>query len=479
MVKTIALCGLAVYFGILLYLVARGKKGENTLDFFFGGRTIPFWALSITFMAAWWGAGSALSTADLAYEDGMGAFWYYGVPVLFSNFLMIIGARAIRRVGYLTQGKMMEARYSKLTSYILSILIFLFMTFNAAAQMVGVGDFFGTYLGLNYEVAVLVGTLIVIVYATMGGFRGVVLTDLVQFLLLVFAAFAVFVVGLSNAGGFSNIAAIAQKAGKPQYMSVLAGMKKYFVYVITFGGAWMIQANVWQIISATKNDTDARKMTVTSFFAYIPLYLIVVFTGMSGIALYKTLPQGGVVIAIVQDYMNPLLASIVFIGISAAIMSTMDSLINTGAMTLAIDFQFKQRTEKEQVKYSRIATLIVTAIGLIIAMKIRSILVTCWIAADIITTGMFIPLIVGFFWRRGNSYGANASMVWGLCFSTYNFIISFGVKLPSFWEPQSAYQDIIGISVSAIFYIVASLLTKPEYEKADKFIALAGFYKKR
>lgn len=102
-----SLIGLILYFGLLLFAVTKEKKNTNVLDYFFAGRSLSFWALSITFIASWWGAGSAISTADLAYEDGLGAFWYYGVPVLISTFLMIIGAKAIRRVGYLTQGQMM------------------------------------------------------------------------------------------------------------------------------------------------------------------------------------------------------------------------------------------------------------------------------------------------------------------------------------------------------------------------------------
>ena len=88
---------------------------------------------------------------------------------------MILGAKAIRRVGYLTQGKMMGTRYSQGVAKILSVMILIFMTFNAASQMVGTGNFFGTYLGLDYELAVLVGTGIVLIYSLFGGFRGVVL----------------------------------------------------------------------------------------------------------------------------------------------------------------------------------------------------------------------------------------------------------------------------------------------------------------
>ncbi len=474
-----SLVGLLIYFAVLLFAVSKDKKNTNVLDYFFAGRSLPFWALSITFIASWWGAGSAISTADLAYTDGLGAFWYYGVPVLLSTFLMIIGAKAIRRVGYLTQGKMMAARYSEGVSKILSVMILIFMTFSAASQMVGIGNFFGTYLGLNYELAVLVGTGIVLIYSLFGGFRGVVLTDIIQFVLLLLSAIAVFIIAFTKAGGFANISAAAALAGKDGYMSLTSGASKYIVYVLTFGCAWMIQANVWQRISAARCDKDARKMTVLSFFAYIPLYLIVVFTGMAGLVLFDTLPEGGIVTAIVKDYMPPLLGAIAFVGISAAIMSTMDSLINTGAMTLAIDLNTREQDENKKLRFSRTATLIVTAVALLISLGIRSILQISWMASDVITTGVFVPLVAGFIWRRGNAKGAMASMIVGLAYCIYNLLIMIGMKLPSFWEAQSAEQVILGVTISVAVYIIVSLCTKPEYEKADNFIAMANLFGRR
>ena len=471
--RLFALIGLMVYFAVLLFAVTKEKKNENVLDYFFGGRTMPFWALSITFMASWWGAGSAISTADLAFEDGLGAFGYYGVPVLLSTFLMILGARGIRKVGYLTQGKMMEARYSGKTARVLAVMILIYMTFNAASQMVGIGSFFGTYLGFDYELAVILGTAIVLVYSMFGGFRGVVLTDIIQFVLLLFSALAVFVVAMKNAGGFSGIRAAAEAAGKPEFMDFFAGAPKYMMYVFTFGCSWMIQANVWQRISAARDDRDARKMAVMSFFAYIPLYLIVVFTGMAGMVLFDTMPTGGIVTTVVMEYMSPLLGAAAFVGISAAIMSTMDSLINTGAMTLSMDL-FPQKDEKKSLAFSRTATLLVTGAALLISLRIRSILEISWIASDVITTGVFVPLILGFFWRRGNSAGAMASMVLGLIYCGYNLLISFGLNLPCFWTPQSTGQVLLGVALSIAAYVLGSLLTPPEYEKADGFRRAAG-----
>ncbi len=471
--QTFSLAALCGYFALLLFAVTKEKKNQNVLDYFFAGRSLPFWALSITFIASWWGAGSAISTADLAYEDGLGAFWYYGVPVLISTFLMIISAKPIRRVGYLTQGEMMQARYSSKTSKLLSLFILIFMTFTAASQMVGIGNFFGSYMGIKYEWAVILGTGIVLIYSMFGGFRGVVLTDIIQFVLLLASAIAVFTTAMKTSGGFDAIGAEAAERGLDGYMNFTSGASKYMTFVITFGCAWMIQANVWQRISAARSDADAKKMTVMSFFAYIPLYLIVVFTGMAGLTIYDKLPEGGVVTAVVMDYMPPVLGALVFVGISAAIMSTMDSLINTGAMTLILDLLPNSGSEKKMLSLSRSATLAVTAVALVISLFIRSILEISWIASDIITTGVFVPLVAGFFWRRGNSKGAMASMIWGLIYCTYNLLISFGVKLPAFWENQSPLQVILGVGVSAAVYIIVSLATEPEYEKADAFIALS------
>lgn len=243
-------------------------------------------------------------------------------------------------------------------------------------------------------------------------------------------------------------------------------------YVIIFGCAWMIQANVWQRISAARSDQDAYKMTVMSFIAYIPLYLIVVFTGIAGIVIFDKMPEGGVVTSIVLNYMSPLLGAFVFVGISAAIMSTMDSLINTAAMTLSIDLYPAKHSEERKLKFSRLATLLVTLTALFISLRIRSILEVSWIASDIITTGVFVPLIAGFIWRRGNSKGAMASMCARLLYCLYNLLIGFGISLPAFWEFQSPLQIILGVTLSTVIYFVVSMCTKPEFEKADHFIAL-------
>lgn len=484
--------GLIFYFIILLLGIKGRGQSTTVLDYFFGGRKLSFTLLAITFVASWWGAGSAISTADLAYNDGMGAFFYYGVPVLLSTFLIILMSKRIRKVGYLTQGKMMESRYNRTVSRMLSLMIVIYMVFNAAAQMVGIGDYFGSLLGMEYEVAILVGTSMVLVYSMFGGFKAVVITDVLQFIFLSLAAIIVFVVAMKNAGGMEGIRQVAEAKGKVEYTSLFYGVDKYIMYVITFGCSWMIQANVWQRISASRNIHDAKKMTTLSFFIYIPMYLMVVLTGMAGLALFDKFPEGGVMSAIVNNYMSPVLGAFVFVGISSAIMSTMDSLINTGAMTLVLDFPRKSPGKSSgkdsgkspgkdsgkvpqntpNISSARLATLFLTFVALLIALRIRSILEVSWIASDIITTGAFVPIVAGFFDRRGTSKGALASMIFGVLYCFYHLLVGLSDnRLFHLIEPGSIWQVIFGVCFSAILYFVVSRLDVPEFVKADAFIS--------
>ena len=104
-----------------------------------------------------------------------------------------------RLTALLAEKPLIGAWYTTVVRFVfplLALMILFFMLFSAASQMVAVGDFFGTFLGMGYEGGVLAGTLIVLVYSMFGGFRGVVLTDIIQFVLLLLSALAVFVVAM-------------------------------------------------------------------------------------------------------------------------------------------------------------------------------------------------------------------------------------------------------------------------------------------
>ncbi|MDO5755723.1 MAG: sodium:solute symporter family protein [Tissierellia bacterium] len=458
MFRLYALIGLAFYFIILILLVTKRERNSTIEEYFFAGRSLSPLTLAITFVASWWGAGAALSTADYAFNEGLGAFLYFGAPVLISTFILILLSTIIRGLPELTQGKMMERRYSLRAAKMHSWLILFYMIFNAASQMVGIGNFLSPYLDISYEFAVILGTSIVLIYSFFGGFRAVVMTDIFQFLLLGISVFVVFFVAWKKAGGYQGIILHLTPEEKTQMLDIRGGFEKYFVYIFTFGLSWSIQANIWQRVSAARNIKDARKMTILSFFLFGPLYLIVVLTGMAGFQIFPQLPKEGVVVAIIKNMLHPFMGSMVFVGIAAAIMSTMDSLLNTAALTVAYDLRKPAKNPEQQMKISRYSTLFVTICSLLIAMRFQSFLKVAWLASDLITTGAFVPLILGIFWKKGNNQGAIASMIWGFVYCGYNLLLQLGLSLPHFWELESALEVLLGMGVSLFLYLICSLL---------------------
>lgn len=469
---------LAIYFISIMIIVFKFKASKNAVDYFLAGRQLPFWALSITFIASWWGGGSAVDLVDHGHREGLGSFWIYGMPVLFSTFLMYLFAKGIRRLGSVTQSQLMEKRYNHTTALLLTILILIFMIIGTSIQVIVIGNFFQSFYNIDYKAAAVIGTSIVVLYSFFGGFKGVVVTDIMQFVFLLIAAIVLFIFAYNLSGGFENIKEISLQKGNTEFFSFTHNISNNIVYFITFGSSWMIQANIWQRISATKTPQDAQNMMKLSFIVFIPLYLMVTLTGMLSIGIYDIIPEGGIVPSLIKDYMPTTIAALMFVGICSAIMSTMDSMINTGALVLSVDVikqeVFPKITPYQMVWTGKISTIIIASLAVLIGLEIRSIVQISWIGADFLATGAFIPLILGFIWKRGNSKGAISSILFGIIFSSYNLLVALGLNLPIYWELESVTQAIIGMSSSLCIYLTVSTLTKREEEKANSFIHEAG-----
>lgn len=473
---------LVAYFAFILWLVFRSQKDENSEDYFLAGRKMPFWALSITFIASWWGGGSAVDLIDQAFNNGISSFWVYGMPVLFSTFLMFLFAKGIRKIGTISQPQLMAARYNETSAQLLSILILIFMVIGSAVQVIVIGRFFSTFFAISYEMAAIIGTLIVVAYSVFGGFKGVVITDILQFVFLLIAAITLFIYAYNGAGGFSGLEDIIEQKDLPNFFDFTHNLSENLAYIITFGAAWMIQANIWQRISATRTPVDAKKMMVMSFLAFLPLYLLVTLTGMLSRGLYDAVPEGGIAAAMIFEQMPTLLSAIIFVGICSAIMSTMDSLINTGALVLTIDLyrpKNKNISDKKMVNIGRMATLLIALVSLFIGININSILTVSWIGSDFLATGAFVPLVLGFIWKRGTAKGAIASMTFGILYSSLNLVASLGYIINEpFGGVDYTFQAMSGMLASLIIYVVVSLLTNPS-TKGEDFIEKAGMLEKK
>jgi SSS family solute:Na+ symporter len=479
----VALIVIIVYFVVIIGLSVYRRLAKTELDFFLADRKFPHWILAVSFAASWFGGASALVSADKAYAGGWSAYFVMGGPTIVSTLVLLTLAGRIRFLGPISQPEITENRYSKAARIIQSVIIWWYMSTWAASQMIAAAGFFSGFFNVGYVAALLILVAIVWFYCMFGGFKSVVTTDLGQFIWIVVALVIVGIAAWANFGGWGKVGQIVKAQDNTKFFNLFGNFKYSLFYIISFTFAWVISAEIWQRFSAARNVGDARKVSRGALWINVPLYLVVVVIGMMAVGLFagKDLEGEHVMTRILLGYTPPVLAGIAFAGLLAAVMSTMDTAINTGSLVLTEDFYHRlinpKASERSILIFARIAATIMAGLGILVAVLIRDLLWVLWMASDILAAGVFWPLILGMYTKWGTNQGAIASMLAGSLYVLWQYLIDLGVKLPSIipaWPGRSwPFSIFWGIVIGFVVFTVVSLLTRTtkEREKAERFFA--------
>lgn len=465
---------LAAYFLILLGVALYKRRTDTGTDYFLGGHTMPAWMLAMAFVATWYGGNSALISVDEANTQGMGSWWVLGGPTVIAVIALFFLGPTIRRVGLLSQDGIMTTRYNKTAGAVLSIVTAVYLIVWGASQMVALGLFFMVFFNIGFAWGVGIGIIFSLLYAMIGGFRAVVLTETAQFGFFVLGLIVTFVGAVIVSGGPDAIFQTMEARRDEAFLSLWNGFGPNLGYVIAFGLAFTIDPAAWQRLQATKTPREARNVTVHAMVYFIPLYFLVVFAGIASIAAFDEPPEEGIVATLATSLFLPIFGVIVFIGIAAAIMSTICTTLNLSSLYLTELTTKAMRTEvgeKQKVWIARVGTLVAAIIGFVVSVQLPSALTLLAIASEMLAAGVFFPLVLGFFWRRATSAGAVAAIIGGGGFILYGFIIELGLALPHFWGEGSVTRVLIGLGVSFVLYVGVSLATPPDFAKADAFIS--------
>jgi len=240
----------------LLLLAASfffSRKIKNLEDFFLASRNLPAILVYFSLTASWIGASSILVSVDEAYRRGISSIWVMGVPAVLTVLVFALFlARPIRQLPIVSLPDLVEMRYGRHVRNLSSLLIVWYMILLAASQMVAAGNFLKLFLGTSYLSALLLATLIVLIYSVFGGLFSVVITDSLQFFLLTCGViFLLFY--LSGTTSLKDISFIAAHVGKEGYFYLFADIKKDLLIVLSFTCAWLISPIVWQRIQAARS----------------------------------------------------------------------------------------------------------------------------------------------------------------------------------------------------------------------------------
>jgi len=458
---------LFAYFALLLLVsFIFSKRMKSLEDFFLASRNLPSFLVFLSLSASWFGATSILVSADEAYKTGVSSFWIMGVPAVLT--VLVLGfflARPIRRLPIVTLPDLVEKRYGRTVRHMASLLIIWYMAVLAASQMVALGQFLKFFLGTPYLVSMALGLIVVLIYSVCGGFFSVVITDSLQFFLLVAGVFGLFFF-LLDTSSLKDIPVFVSELGKNQYFNFFFDFKKNFLTVISFTLAWTISPIAWQRIQAARTDRDARQgLFFTSGMLFL-LYGFVVCIGIFSLPVFFSQGlEGPLFSEIISSRTGAFLSSILFVAVVAAVMSTMDTAINTGAFSLTRDVyqQIFPSKGKSVVLVSRLSTFLVGGVAFFVATRFQSILKTLGLASEIMAEGLFIPGLAMIFLKKKLPLAGFLSLFLGGGFSIVGFLCE--IELLTLNWPAWPYSVPYGLGLSLVGFGLGFA--------ADKLIARA------
>lgn len=457
----------SLYFLFYLFLLcfiglSFRKKLKTIEDFFLANRSLSAVFVFFSLTASWIGATSTLVATEEAFYFGISSFWIMGFPsiltvVLFAFFLV----RRIRTLPFVSLPDLIEMRYGKKVRHITSILIIWYMVLLAASQMVAGGKFLSSTMETNYYLGLLICTGIVLLYSIAGGFFSVVFTDGLQ-LFLIWAGILASIILLTKKFTFSGIISLAREQGGTDFFNIFNNWPRNSLICLSFVLAWLISPIAWQRIQSAKSVSHARSGLYSSAAALFIYFTAILFLGIGLLSLFpERAPDKLIISSNLLEQAGTVLGPIVFVAIMAAIMSTMDTAINTGALSLTRDIfqQFSTgKNEANIVGKARLSTFFLGAMALVISTRLQSILQTLGLASEIMAEGLFIPGMAMLFSRKKRPSAGMLSLVLGGGFAFVGFLCQLRI-IPFSW-PEWPYSLPWGIGFGLAGFIIGLLIDK-------------------
>src|ERR1700676_2967980 len=442
------------YFALVLsigwYLRGRANTGE---DFFMAGREMTAWVAGLSFLSANLGALELMGWAGSAYQYGILAthwYWVGAIPAMLFLALVMMPFYYISRThsvpGYL------KLRFGE-PARAMSALSFAFMTvLMSGVNMFAMAKVMQIVLGWDINFSIWVSSLTVAIYVTLGGLRSAIFNEVLQFFLIWAGALLIPILGLYEAGGWTNLKLqIAQRTSE-QYVHLWSGLGSFTTNPmgihwtgIVFGlgavismGYWTTDFLVVQRILAAKDIRSAEMAPIIGAGLKMMVPLIVILPGLLGLAVLpmKLTGESGAAAAGLHSYNDvlPLMLArycgpgLLGLGITALIAGFMSGMAgNVSAFTTVWTYDIyrpfinSKGTDHHYVNMGRWTTVIGVLVSVgtaYLVMQFASIMDYVQALFSFFIAPLFGTVVLGMLWKRATGPAG----FWGLLCGTASSI---------------------------------------------------------
>lgn len=462
LIQTVAkVLAFALYLGLMIYVGLRSAKGNNTAsDFFLGGRKVGPWVTALSAEASDSSAWLLMGLPGLCYLGGFKETIWTSLGLIVGTYLAwLIIAKPLRKctVAFGDSITIPEFFTNRLKdkSHILSVVavvfIVVFFTIYTASGFVACAKLFRSVFGLNWNIGLLIGFVIILSYTIMGGYRAVCTTDFIQGVLIFLAFVVSSVLLIVSLGGIQNaisqFQSFSEKALSGEFGETIL---KKFTANKSFSPVSALSAFVWclgyfgmphiivRFMGCRSNEeiTKARRIGVTwltisyigTFIigtlgtAYLLNHGILLGAGdnvvLEGIKVFGAGTEETVFSETMLNLFPAFIAGLFLCAILAAAMSTADSQLLSASSAIAQDIFKgiikKDADNKSVMLVSRISVFVIALVGLCLALNPDSSIFNLVSFAWSGFGGTFGPIVLlCLYWRGITAKGAIAGLVFG------------------------------------------------------------------
>jgi SSS family solute:Na+ symporter len=486
------------FVAILLIGTMYGRKQQTTKDFFFGGQRFSWWLITFSLMATTVGSYSFVKYSSIAYTYGVASSqtyfndWFW-LPLFAFGWLPILYFSRVTSIP-----EYFERRFGPSARRLVTGLLLVYLVGYVGVNLFTMGKALQALLGWDIPLSAALVAAISAVYVTSGGQTSVIMTDLFQGIMLIATGLVILFLGADQLGGLNALwehlprghrTAFANFNSDPTYNS--GGIFWQDGVANTAMFFFLNQGFAMRFMAARSVD-DARRATVAVMLVLMPLAAVVVASGgWVGRALVHAgvLPEGipseRIFFVTSELLAQPGVFGLVMASLTAALMSTVDTLITAIAAIVVNDIYRPRRpaaTERQLLAAARWSSVGVTLLGVALVpafMVFSSIYQAHGAFTAAVTPPLVVALLLGVFWRRytntaviwtlaGGGAAMLASIVWPALVSPFSLGVPaepMGEGLLAGAKVYTFTRAFYGIVVCSVIAVAATLLSRPDAKR--------------
>lgn len=494
---------------LLIGVFASKSAGQSAKEFFLSGRNMPWWLLGVSMVATTFSADTPNLVTDLVRKNGVAGNWAWWAFLLTGMLTVFVYAKLWRRSEVTTDLEFYELRYSGKGAAFLRAFraIYLGVFFNVvimatvslAAIKIG-----GVMLGLSPVETLLIASVVTVIYSSLGGLKGVLLTDFFQFFVAIAGSFgaAYFILDMPEIGGLSNLLAHENVADKLDFMPDFSDPNMYiplFIMpiAIQWWATWYPGAEpggggyIAQRMLSAKDEKNAIGATLFFNIAHyalrpwpwiiVALASLIVYPNISDMqTAFPNIPVDkmgdDLAYSAMLTFLPTGMIGLVLASLMAAVMSTLSTHLNWGSSYIVNDFYLRflkpEATDKELVAVGRISTVGLMILSAFLALALSSALNAFNILLQI-GAGTGLIFILRWFWWRINAYTEISAMAISFVVAIFFEVINPKVNWILIPENQAYLKLVYSVTITTIGWLVVTFVTQPEKDEV-----LLSFYRK-